>query len=148
MRTGVFIDVSNIYHRAAPKRLEYGKLARWIRQSFQVSMMHAHGAAKNGEAAGFRRILHSLGFKTFYKDVKQTPEGEKANCDIEIVIDILSNAHKLDTVILVSADSDFTPVVEKLQAQGIKVYILGVDISVELKKVATAIEIPVSWLRG
>jgi uncharacterized protein (TIGR00288 family) len=53
------------------------------------------------------------------KPLKRTWDGQiKANCDMEMALEILRTAHSLDVVIIVTGDSDFVSLVNELSLMG------------------------------
>src|SRR5207244_13424912 len=58
------------------------------------------------------------------------PDGTKqSDIDIAMTVDIWEAAlrKRMDTLILVSGDSDFIPLVERLVQKGLEVYVVGPD---------------------
>ncbi|MDD2935110.1 MAG: NYN domain-containing protein [Candidatus Pacebacteria bacterium] len=119
-RVGVFIDAQNLYHSA--KNLYHGKV------NFQQIMKDAVGdraliraiayviTTESGEESSFFEALGKLGIETKTKDLQIFLGGaKKADWDVGLAIDAVKMAPKLDSIILVSGDGDFIPLVEYLQ---------------------------------
>lgn len=49
----------------------------------------------------------------------------KGDVDIDIAVDMMEMAERLDTIILCTGDSDFTKVIESVQRKGVRVIILS-----------------------
>jgi len=88
----------------------------------------------NDQFTKFRPITDWLqynGYKLITKPVKeyhnpQTGErNRKGNMDIEIAVDAMELAPRLDHVVLFSGDGDFRRLVESLQRQGVRVTIVS-----------------------
>ena len=71
-------------------------------------------------------------------DFRKTQPVEKA-VDVMIATDMVSMAYedKYDVAYLLSADSDFTPAIEKVRESGRKVFVASADPANQLSKVAT-----------
>lgn len=119
-RVGVFIDAQNLYHSA--KNLYHSKV------NFKQIMEDAVGeraliraiayviTTESGEETNFFEALGKLGIETKTKDLQIFFGGaKKADWDVGLAIDAVKMAPKLDTIILVSGDGDFIPLVEYLQ---------------------------------
>lgn len=119
-RVGVFIDAQNLYHSA--KNLYHSKV------NFKQIMEDAVGeraliraiayviTTESGEESNFFEALGKLGIETKTKDLQIFFGGaKKADWDVGLAIDAVKMAPKLDTIILVSGDGDFIPLVEYLQ---------------------------------
>jgi len=119
-RVGVFIDAQNLYHSA--KNLYRGKV------NFDQIMKDAVGeraliraiayviTTESGEESSFFEALEKLGIETKTKDLQIFFGGaKKADWDVGLAIDAVKMAPKLDTVIIVSGDGDFIPLIEYLQ---------------------------------
>lgn len=68
-------------------------------------------------------VVHSK----LVKDIA-TKEGaiiHKANCDVELTMDVMQTYNKFDTILLLSGDSDFLPLVAFLQEAGKRVIIIS-----------------------
>ena len=119
-RVGVFIDTANIYHSA--KNLYHGKVnfGGVVRDALAGrSLIRAIAyviATETGEERGFFEALEKAGIETKTKNLQVFFGGtKKADWDVGIAIDAVKMAHKLDTVILMSGDGDYVPLVEYLK---------------------------------
>lgn len=79
---------------------------------------------------GFHRWLNRNGYKVVTKGVRvfKDADGEvsiKANVDIELAVDMLTIAERVDRVVLVSGDGDFVPLVERVAAKGVRVVVVS-----------------------
>jgi uncharacterized LabA/DUF88 family protein len=88
----------------------------------------------------FYQVLHNIGYETKVKDVQIFVDGsKKADWDIGIAMDMIEMAPRLDTLVLISGDGDFVPLVEHLQrALGCRVEVIafGKSASAKLKEAA------------
>ena len=79
---------------------------------------------------GFHRWLNRNGYKVVTKGVRvfKDADGEvsiKANVDIELAVDMLTIAERVDRVVLVSGDGDFVPLVERVASKGVRVVVVS-----------------------
>jgi uncharacterized LabA/DUF88 family protein len=71
---------------------------------------------ESGEEKGFFEALTKLGIEMRTKELQVFAGGaKKADWDVGLAVDTISASPKLDTVILVTGDGDFVPLVEYLQ---------------------------------
>ena len=79
---------------------------------------------------GFWRFLNRNGYKVIRKPVRVQRQADgrirtKADLDLELAIDMLTLAPKCEKQILISGDGDFVPLVEAIQAQGVRVVVVS-----------------------
>lgn len=132
-RVGVFVDVANMYHSA--KNLYSAKV------NFEEVLKTAIAGRKliravayviksdSGEEKGFFGALDSQGFEVKAKDLQVFAGGaKKADWDVGIAVDTIKMADKLDSVIIVSGDGDYAPLVTYLKEnKGCQVEVLAFD---------------------
>mgnify|MGYP003973119679 FL=1 len=129
-RVGVFVDVQNMFYSA--KKIKHAKL------NFSKLMQKAVGSRQliraisyvvdNPEIdqSGFIDMLTGNGFEIKSKPLRVRADGSaKADWDMGIAIDAVTLASKLDVIVLVSGDGDFTHLVYHLQSQGVFVEIIS-----------------------
>lgn len=142
-RIFVAIDVSNLYYtirkRYGDKKIDYRKLQDYCRKRGWVYRSICYASEMNGKATEFFTCLKSIGYEVKLKEVKRyTANGltsEKANCDIDMVVDIVRFAEHYDELILISSDGDMIPVVKYCQERGIRVHVLACAINNELRTI-------------
>src|SRR5207302_8278120 len=95
---------------------------------------------ESGEEKGFFDALEKMGIETKTKNLQIFAGGaKKADWDVGLAVDAIKMAPKLDTVIIVSGDGDFIPLVEYLQInEGCQVEVVsfGQSSSHRIKEVA------------
>lgn len=154
-RIGVFVDVSNLYYCIGKKykerKLDYKKYWDFIKEIGDIQQAICYGAQIGSEAANFIYCLKQIGYQTKYKTPKsyshQPNFKRKADCDVDIAIDMVNRIDRFDMIILGTADGDLTPAVEWAQQRGVDVVIFACGISRDLKNISRQfIEIPESLL--
>ncbi|NOZ59347.1 MAG: NYN domain-containing protein [Euryarchaeota archaeon] len=143
-RVGVFVDVQNLYYSA---RALYGSkvnfkeiLKEAVRGRNLIRAIAYVIRAGVEEEQNFFDVLQGMGYEVKAKDLQVFPGGhKKGDWDIGIAMDAIELAPKLDVVVLVSGDGDFTPLVEHLRrALGCRVEVMafGRSCSAALKQAA------------
>ncbi len=119
-RVGIFIDTQNLYHSA--KNLHHGKVnfSQVVKDALAGRVLIRAIAyvitTESGEERGFFEALEKAGIETKTKNLQIFYGGaKKADWDVGLAMDVVKMAHKLDTVILVSGDGDFIPLIEYLK---------------------------------
>lgn len=119
-RVGVFIDTQNIYHSA--KNLYHAKanfgaiLKDVVDGRILIRAMAYVATTEGGEEKAFFGALEKAGIETRTKPLLIFMGGaKKADADIDLAMDAVKMAPKLDTIILCSGDGDFVSLVEYLQ---------------------------------
>lgn len=141
-RVGVFIDAQNLYHSAKNlyhARVNFGQVVKDAVAGRGVIRVMAYViTTESGEESNFFEALTKMGIEIKTKDLKIFWGGaKKADWDVGLAVDAIRLAPKLDTVILITGDGDFIPLVEYLQnAQGCQVEVVsfGKSSSSELKE--------------
>lgn len=132
-RLGIFVDVQNMFYSAKylkQSKLDYGALIKEITgQRFLVRSI-AYLVQKAGvEQSGFLDALSRFGYETRVREAKPREDGSvpKTDWNVGLAVDCCALAPRLDTICLVTGDSDFVPLVEYLRQHGVRVEIYGFD---------------------
>jgi uncharacterized LabA/DUF88 family protein len=131
MRCAVFIDGNNIFHSARQLGFEvdYSKLlAMLVGKDRELLRAFFYTGVDEGadRQRGFLHWMRRNGFRVVQKPVKLDRDGtRKARLEVEITTDMMSYAEKVDLVILVSGDEDFTYPLQVLAQKGIRVEVAG-----------------------
>lgn len=120
-RVGIFIDTQNIYHSA--KNIHHAKanFGAIIKDALDgrvlVRAIAYVASTETGEERAFFEALGKVGIETRVKPLQIFAGGaKKANWDVDLAMDAIKLAPKLDTIILVAGDGDFVSLVEYLQS--------------------------------
>ncbi|OGG58521.1 hypothetical protein A2765_02220 [Candidatus Kaiserbacteria bacterium RIFCSPHIGHO2_01_FULL_56_24] len=141
-RVGVFIDTQNVYHSAKNiyhARANFGNILKDSVAGRRLIRARAYSVTtESGEEKGFFEALAKVGIEMRTKDLQIFYGGaKKADWDVGLAVDAITAAPKLDTVILVTGDGDFVPLVEYLQTHGgcqVEVVSFGRSTSGKLKE--------------
>jgi uncharacterized LabA/DUF88 family protein len=87
-----------------------------------------------GDEKNFFEALEKLGIETKTKDLQIFAGGsKKADWDVGLAVDAIKMSPRLDSVIIISGDGDFVPLVEYLQTMGVQVEVVSFGQSTSLK---------------
>lgn len=146
-RVSVFIDGNNMFYAQRsngwffdPRRvLEY-----FTRQEALVNAFWYTGIRDPQDQRGFRDALIAMGFtvrEKFLKEYYDRISGDmtqKANLDIEIVVDMFNTVAQYNHAVLFSGDGDFERAVELLRSKDTRITVVSTEgmIARELRNAA------------
>ncbi len=140
-RVGVFMDVQNMYHSAKNiyhARVNFKEILKTAVANRKLIRAIAYVVTtETGEEKAFLEALAKSGIEVKSKDLQIFPGGmKKADWDVGMAVDAISLSSKLDSIVLVTGDGDFVPLVEYLQSQGQQVEVIsfGKSASAKLKE--------------
>ena len=130
-RVGIFIDTQNLYHSAKNlfhAKVNFGAIVKDALGGRSLIRAIAYVVTtESGEEKGFFDALSKVGIETKTKPLQIFLGGaKKADWDVGLAVDAIKMAPKLDTIIILSGDGDFVPLVEYLKNyQGCQVEIVS-----------------------
>ena len=129
-RVGVFIDTQNLYHSARnlyKARVNFGAVLRDAVAGRKLVRAVAYViTTEAGDEKNFFEALEKLGIETKTKDLQIFAGGsKKADWDVGLAVDAIKMSPRLDSVVIVSGDGDFIPLVEYLQTIGVQVEVVS-----------------------
>ncbi|NDJ17630.1 NYN domain-containing protein [Myxacorys almedinensis] len=147
-RLSIFVDGNNMFYAQQkngwffdPKRvLEHFTTERGVEL---VNAFWYTGLKDPQDQRGFRDALISLGYTVRTKILKEYYDdssgrySQKANLDIEIVVDMFNTVEQYDRVILFSGDGDFERAIEFLRSKNTHITVVSTEgmIARELRNV-------------
>lgn len=128
-RVGIFIDTQNLYHSAKNlygAKVNFDQVVKDGLAGRSLTRAVAYvTTTESGEEKNFFEALEKMGIETKTKNLQIFAGGaKKANWDIDLAVDSIKLAPKLDAVILVTGDGDFVSLVEYLQNVGCQVEVI------------------------
>lgn len=119
-RVGIFIDTQNLYHSAKNlyhAKVNFGAIIKDVLDGRTLIRAMAYVATtEGGEEKAFFGALEKAGIETRTKPLQIFLGGaKKADADVDLAMDAVKMAPKLDTIIICSGDGDFVSLVEYLQ---------------------------------
>jgi uncharacterized LabA/DUF88 family protein len=150
LRVGVFVDAENVRYNGG-YQMRYDVLRRFAaREGGCLQRLNTYQAVDEERAKedmeyrkksrSYQQMVRDFGWKIFVKPVRRyTDEAgnvtTKANADLDMAVEAMLQADKLDQVLLVTGDGDFIQVVTALQNMGCRVELIGFrNVSGDLKK--------------
>ncbi|GAB0147554.1 MULTISPECIES: NYN domain-containing protein [Marichromatium] len=152
-RVGVFIDAENIRYNGG-YQMRYDVLRRFAaREGGRLQRLNTYiaydieRADKDGDedykrkCHEYHQLIREFGYKVnlkhvrHYRDEDGNITNSKADADLDLAVDAMLQAERLDHILLVTGDGDFLPLVRALQNQGCRVELIGFKhISEELQQ--------------
>src|SRR3989338_9064800 len=129
-RVGVFIDTQNLYHSARnlfKARVNFGMVLKDAVAGRKLVRAVAYViTTEAGDEKNFFEALTKLGIETKTKDLQIFHTGtKKGDWDVGLTVDAIKMAPRLDSVVIISGDGDFIPLVEYLQTIGVQVELVS-----------------------
>jgi uncharacterized LabA/DUF88 family protein len=133
-RIGVFVDVANLLYSSRSLRIgiDFGRLLEFLRGNRHVVRAHAYAPTNpepNAEQQ-FLSVVKGVGYRITTKNFKVFSSGaKKADLDLDLCMDIvrLVDAKAVETIVLVSGDSDFLPLLEYCSDHGVRVEVAAFE---------------------
>lgn len=135
-RIALFIDGSNLY--AAARALGFDIDYRRLLELFQgkgrlIRAFYYTALIEDQEYSPIRPLVDWLDYNGYTMVTKPTKEFTdamgrrkiKGNMDIELAIDVMEMAERLDHIVLFSGDGDFRRLVEAVQRKGVRVSVVS-----------------------
>jgi uncharacterized LabA/DUF88 family protein len=147
-RLSIFVDGNNMFYAQQKNGWFFDprKVLAYFTQHEHTQLMNAFwytGIKDSQDQRGFRDALISLGYTVRTKILKEYYDdnsgrySQKANLDIEIVIDMFNTVEQYDSVILFSGDGDFERAIELLRSKNTHITVISTEgmIARELRNV-------------
>lgn len=129
-KVAVFVDVQNMYYSAKnlySSKVDFGKVlqvaiaGRKLIRAFAYVIKADVGAEKE-----FFGALEKIGFEVRGKELQVFYDGaKKGDWDVGLCMDAVRMIPKIDVMVLVSGDGDYTDLIEYAQSQGVKAEIIA-----------------------
>jgi len=129
-RVGVFVDVQNMYYSAKnlyqskvdfSKILNSGVSGRRLIRAFAYVIRADVGSEKD-----FFEALSKIGFEVRAKELQVFYGGaKKGDWDVGLCMDAVRMIPKIDVMVLVSGDGDYTDLLEYARSQGVRTEVIA-----------------------
>ena len=132
-RVAVLIDVQNMYHSAKnlySRKVNFEQVLKTAIANRKIIRAIGYVIKTEGrEEKGFFTALKKMGIEVKMKDLQIFPGGmKKGDWDVGMAVDAIKFSNYLDTIVLVTGDGDFVPLVKYLQnATAVRVEIVAFD---------------------
>ena len=135
-KTSLFLDGSNLYATARTLGfdIDYKRLLAYFRERTRlIRAIYYTALMDEAEYSPLRPLIDWLdynGYMVVTKPAKEFTDSEgrrkiKGNMDIELAVDMMRLAPRLDHVVLFSGDGDFRSLVEAVQDMGCRVTVIS-----------------------
>lgn len=129
-RVGVYVDVQNMYYSAKnlyDDKVDFSKLLDAAVMDRNLVRAAAYVIqADTPDESNFFEALERIGYEVKIKELKEFHGGQKkGDWDLGMTVDMIQQAKKLDTVILVTGDGDFAALVDHLKSMGCRVEVMS-----------------------
>ena len=130
----VFIDAANILYsqQSLGWRVDYKRLKEYFKKECDLQALYFYTGrvGANDKQNSFLKKLEHLGYIVKAKEVKRIRVSKsayewKGNLDVELTIDVLGNIRDFETLVLMSGDSDFAPLLDAVKAQYKRVLVMS-----------------------
>jgi len=131
-RVAVFVDVQNMYYSAKNlysakvnfgNVLEEGVSGRKLVRAFAYVIKADVGAEKE-----FFEALHKRGFEVKEKELQIFYDGsKKGDWDVGLCMDVVRIIPKIDVMVLVSGDGDYSDLLDYARSQGVRTEVLAFE---------------------
>lgn len=142
-RVGIFIDTQNLYHCAKNIygcKVNFDQVVKDGLAERQLIRAVAYViTTESGDEKNFFEALGKMGIEAKTKNLQIFSGGaKKADWDVGLAVDAIKLAPKLDSIILVTGDGDFVPLVEYLQVnEGCQVEVMSFGKATSAKLIET-----------
>lgn len=131
-RVSLFVDVQNMWYAARQQhgisaRLDFEKLIQTAVGERRLIRAYAYLIqTPEVDQSGFVTRLEQFSYEVKRKDLRRRSDGSaKGDWDMEMAIDMIRMADKVDVVILASGDGDFVSLVQLLKELGPRVEVFS-----------------------
>jgi len=113
LKTYAFIDASNIIYgaRAEGWFIDQKKLISYLKRKFGASKAFFYYGkdSKNPKKESFLKKLKQFGYILRVKEIKRFGLKTKANCDVDLTMDMLLMVKEYNRAVVLTGDGDFAP---------------------------------------
>jgi uncharacterized LabA/DUF88 family protein len=130
-KIALFIDGANLYavaHDQLRIKIDYARILTYFSHKAIILRAFYYIATDSVDGANLPYLvwLKRNGYQVVTKPMKEFDDGgQKGNLDIEIAIDMLELADKVDRVVLFSGDGDFAPLLRKVGTKGTRTQVVS-----------------------
>lgn len=151
-KTYVFIDAANIFYaqRSLGWRVSYQRFMEYLKSEVDLgkAFVYIGTIPENEKQKKFLDLLDILGYIVRTKPIKvitdnTTHKHWKSNFDVELALEMVDTIDSYESVILVSGDSDFAPVIDRVKQAGKRVIVISTrgHVSIELLQRAKYVDL-------
>lgn len=129
LKTVAFVDAANIIYGAKAERwfIDLKKLLGYLKDKYKISKTFFYYGkdSKNQKEERFLKRLKSFGYTLRVKEIKRYGRKTKANCDVDLTMDVLLRMKEYKRAIILSGDGDFAPLLSYIISQRKRVVVIA-----------------------
>ncbi|MGK7924723.1 MAG: NYN domain-containing protein [Spirulina sp.] len=137
-RLSIFVDGNNMFYAQQKNGWFFDprRVLEYFKNQPNVTLVNAFwytGLKDPQDQRGFRDALISLGYTVRHKILKEYYDdssgrySQKANLDIEIVVDMFNTCEQYNQVVLFSGDGDFERAIELLRSKNTHITVVSTE---------------------
>ncbi len=119
--------------------MDYSRFLDSLKPTYELVIKYAYGNQKETVIHKFVQELNSLGFQTNFRYGK--------DWHVEMILHAVSIVEKVDAIVLATSNPIYRPLIPWLEAHGVKVHVISVNIPHTLGEVALCTEITADLLQ-
>jgi uncharacterized LabA/DUF88 family protein len=129
-KIAVFVDVQNMYYSAKnlySSKVDFGRILQTAISGRQLLRAFAYVIkADVGAEKEFFEALYKIGFEVREKELQVFYGGaKKGDWDVGLCMDAVRMMSKMDVMVLVSGDGDYTDLLEYAKSQGVRTEVIA-----------------------
>lgn len=129
IKTYAYVDASNIIYGAKAEGwfIDQKKLLDYLKQKFSVrkAFFYYGKDSNNKKKESFLKKLEDFGYTLRVKEIKRYGKKAKANCDVDLTMDVLLEIRNYKRAIILSGDGDFLPLLQHLQKKNKQIIVIS-----------------------
>lgn len=145
-KIGVFVDVQNMYYSAKnlyQAKVDFGKILKDGLAGRRLIRAFAYViSADVGKEKEFFEALSKQGYEVRVKDLQVFYGGaKKGDWDVGLCMDVVRMISKIDVMVLVSGDGDYSDLLEYARSQGVRAEVIAFGKTASRKLIDEADEV-------
>lgn len=129
-RVGIFVDVQNMYYSAKnlySAKVDFGKILQEGVAKRRLIRAFAYVIkADVGQEKEFFEALNKIGYEVRAKELQVFYGGsKKGDWDVGLCMDAVRMLPKIDAMVLVSGDGDYTDLLDYARSQGVRTEVIA-----------------------
>lgn len=129
LKTIAFVDAANIIYGAKAEGwfIDLRKLYGYLKEKYGISkaLFYYGKDSRSTKEEKFIKRLQDFGYTLKVKEIKRYGEKTKANCDVDLTMDVLLTMKEYRRAIVLSGDGDFAPLLTYILSKGKKVIVIA-----------------------
>ncbi len=128
-KTYAFIDASNIIYgaRAEGWLIDLKKLFKFLKNKYFICKAYFYYGrdSQSQKKENFLKKLESFGYTLRVKEIKRFGNKTKANCDVDLTMDMLLLEKEYKRAVVLTGDGDFAPLLWHLRSKKKEIIIIS-----------------------